>query len=181
MKTLTTAVLAFCLAACGAATSRLPAGDLAMTAGAAHLEARTDARSWDAGATLRYVEGLGITADGRAVQGAGEWRFHYTAPGKPGELLVRVTPLEMTREERAATSPPGYVLGDNALEATWVDSPAAMQAVLAARGTGAAAVGAAELLLVPTRPARWVVRVPAEGSGRWVVNAETGTVLEGGQ
>lgn len=181
MKTLTTALLTICLAACGAATSRLPAGDLAMTARSAYLEARTDARSWNAGATLRYVEGLGITADGRAVQGTGEWRFHYTAPGQPGELLVRVTPLEMVREERAATSPPGYVLGENALGESWVDSPAAMAAVVGARPGAAAPVTAAEMLLVPTRPARWVVRVPAEGSARWIVNAETGTVVEGGQ
>ena len=181
MKILTTALLTFCLAACGAATAGLPPGGLAMTARAAHLEARTDARSWDTRATLRYVEGLAITADGRAVQGTGEWRFHYTAPGKPGELMVRVTPLEMTREERAATSPPGYVLGDNALGDTWVDSPEAVQAVLAARDAGAPVVAATELLLVPTRPARWVVRVPAEGSTRWVVNAETGTVIQGGQ
>ena len=181
MKILMTALLTLGVAACGAATSRLPPGDLAMTARSAHLEARTDARSWSAGATLRYVEGLGITADGRAVQGTGEWRFHYTAPGQPGELMVRVTPLEMVREERAATSPPGYVLGDNALDDTWVDSPRVMEAVLAARGAGAPAVGSAELLLVPARPARWVVRVPAEGSTRWVVSAETGTVVEGGR
>ena len=178
MKKLTTALLALPLAACGAATSSISPGELAITARDAHFEARTQARSWSQQARLRYVEGLGINASGGAEQGQGEWRFHYTAQGMAGELLVRVTSLEMASEERPATSPPGYVLGSNALEGSWVDSPAAMEAVLEAR-TGAPG-GAAELVLVPTQPARWVVRFPEEGSARWVVNAETGALLEGG-
>ena len=181
MKFLTTAApalaLALALAACGAANSAI-VGDLGITARDGFLEARTEARSWSQDARLRYVEGLGIASDGRAAQGTGEWRFHYTASDRTGELLVRVTPLEMTREERAATSPPGYVLGSNALSASWVDSPDAMEAVLQARAAGAA--GLAELVLVPTTPQRWIVRFPEEGSARWVVNAETGALVEGG-
>lgn len=177
MKILTAALLAFPLIACGAATSGIPAEDLAITARQAHLEARTDARSWSQQARLRYVEGLGIGPTGAAAQGSGEWRFHYTAAGMSGELLVRVTPLEMVSEERPATSPPGYVLGDNALDESWVDSPAVMETVLGAVDAGA---GAAELVLVPTRPARWIVRFPAAGSARWMVDAATGALLEGG-
>lgn len=179
MKTLTTALLALTLTACGAATAGIPAAELGVTARDAYLEARTDARSWSPDARLRYVEGLGISSGGQALQGTGEWRFHYTAPGQTGELLVRVTGLEMASEERPATSPPGYVLGDNALDASWVDSPRVLDAVLAARGE--AAPGLAELILVPTSPARWVVRFPEEGSARWTVNAETGAVLHGGE
>lgn len=179
MRTLTTALLALTLAACGAATSGIPAEQLAISARDALLEARTEARGWSVDSRLRYVEGLGITAAGRAVQGTGEWRFHYTAAGQPGELLVRVTPLEMISEERAATSPPGFVLGDNAVGETWIDSPTVLETVLRARQDAGAP--AAELVLVPTRPARWVVRFPEEGSARWVVDAETGALVEGGQ
>lgn len=178
MKLLTTALLALPLAACGAATSSIPATELGVTARDAFLEARTEARSWSTDARLRYVEGIGITAAGQALEGAGEWRFHYTAPGRGGELLVRVAPLALSREERAATSPPGYVIGDNAVGSGWIDSPEAIGAVLAARGASPA--GGVELVLVPTVPARWVVRFPEAGSGRWVVDAGTGAILERG-
>ncbi|HUG41757.1 MAG TPA: hypothetical protein VMM12_14810 [Longimicrobiales bacterium] len=181
MKTLTTALLALTLAACGAATSAIADSDLAITARDAYLEARTEARSWSPNARLRYVEGLNIAASGTAFQGTGEWRFHYTAAGTAGELQVRVTPLEMSTEERPATSPPGYVIGDNALGESWVDSPAVLEAVLRARQDPAAAGLMAELLLAPTSPARWVVRFPSEGSTRWTVNAETGTLIQGGE
>ena len=176
MKTLTTALLAFAAAGCGAANAGI-VEDLGITARSAFLEARTEARSWSTQTQLRYVEGLGIAADGRALQGTGEWRFHYTAPGKTGELLVRVTPLEMVTEERAATSPPGYVIGTNTLSSSWVDSPEAMATVLQANPGGASQF--AELLLVPTSPHRWVVRFPEVGSERWTVNAETGTLMQG--
>jgi hypothetical protein len=179
MKILTTALLALGIAACGAATAAIPPGALGITARDAFLEARTEARSWSRDARLRYVEGSGITASGQALQDAGEWRFHYTTPGRTGELLVRVSPLVLTAEERAATSPPGYVIGDEALDGSWVDSPEAIQTVLDARSDVAAAGLAAELLLVPTRPARWVVRFPAQGSARWVVDAQTGVLIEG--
>ena len=179
MKRLTTALLVVVAAGCGSAAGNLPAGDLAITARSAALEARTEARSWSSAARLRYVEGVGINAAGRAAQGTGEWRFHYTAPGEAGELLVRVTPLEMVAEERPATSPPGYLIGDNAVDASWVDSPEALEAVLDARTSAPA--GVAEMVLVPTVPARWVVRFPSEGSDRWAVNAETGALLEGGR
>ncbi len=180
MKPFTTALLALGLAACGAATASIAPEDLGLTARDAFLEARTEARSWSADARLRYVEGTGITTAGQALEGAGEWRFHYTAPGRTGELLVRVAPLSLIAEERAATSPPGFVIGQNALSGSWVDSPRALSAVLDARGGSAAADLAASLVLVPTAPSRWVVRFSDEGSARWVVNAETGAVLEGG-
>lgn len=179
MKPFTTALLALGLAACGAATASIAPEDLGLTARDAFLEARTEARSWSGDARLRYVEGTGITPSGQALEGAGEWRFHYTAPGRAGELLVRVAPLSLIAEERAATSPPGFVIGQNALSSSWVDSPQALSAVLNARGSSAADL-AASLVLVPTVPSRWVVRLSDEGSARWVVNAETGAVLEGG-
>lgn len=181
MKVFTTALFALGIAACGAATGSIAPEDLGLTARQAFLEARTEARSWSTDARLRYVEGAGITASGQALQGTGEWRFHYTAPGRTGELLVRVAPLEMIAEERAATSPPGFVIGDNALGGSWVDSPEALDVVLNARAEAGAASLAASLLLVPTIPARWVVRFPEEGgSARWVVSAETGALVEGG-
>lgn len=180
MKSFTTALLALGIAACGAATGSIAPEALGLTARDAFLQARTEARSWSGDARLRYVEGTGITAAGQALEGTGEWRFHYTAPGRTGELLVRVAPLALIAEERAATSPPGFVIGDNALGGSWVDSPRALDAVLDARTSPAAAGVAASLLLVPTVPARWVVRFPEEGSARWLVDAETGAVVEGG-
>lgn len=176
------AALAFALVltACGSAAGAISETALGVTARDAFLQARTEARSWSSEARLRYAEGLAIAAGGQALPGSGEWRFHYTAPARSGELLVRVSALDMATEERAVTSPPGYVIGDNALDASWVDSPDALATVLEARNGTAAAGLAAEMLLVPTRPARWVVRFPDQGSARWVVNAETGTLLEGG-
>jgi hypothetical protein len=174
MRRLTTALLAIGLAGCGSATSGIAPGALAITAQDAFFEARTAARVWDPGARLRYVEGLGVDANGRTAPETGEWRFHYTASGKTGELLVRVAPLATEQEERAATSPPGYVLGDNALDDDWVDSPLVLEAVNATN----ASVGSATLLLVPTNPSQWIVR-PTEGDGRWRVNAETGEVIGG--
>lgn len=179
MKILTLALLALGIAACGAATASIPDTALGVTARDAFLEARTEARSWSTASRLRYVEGLGIAATGQALPDAGEWRFHYTAPGQAGELLVRVTPLGLETETRSATSPPGYVIGDNALSTSWVDSPAALATAMAAAGDDAGA--AAQMLLVPTNPVRWVVRFPDEGTARWVVNAETGALMEGGR
>mgnify|MGYP001333990832 CR=1 FL=1 len=168
-------LLAAALAGCGSATGSIPTENLGVTARDALLEARSIARAWDAGARLRYVEGENVSANGLALAGGGQWRFHYIAPGRTGELLVRVTGLETASEERAATSPPGYVVGDNALGTAWIDSPDAMAAVLQAREGGAP--GLASLLLVPTRPEQWVVRFPDAASERWRVNAETGEVL----
>ena len=172
MKTLRTAVLALTLAGCAAAAAEIPPSSLGVTARDGFLEARTVARVWDADARLRYVEGLGIGPAGLALPDAGEWRFHYTAPGHGDELLVRVKPLETVQEERPATSPPGYVIGDNALDEGWVDSPQVMAAVQAEGGD----LAGATLLLVPTRPPRWVVRAEGEQE-RWQVDANTGGVI----
>lgn len=163
------------LAGCGSAAGSIPSERLGITARDAFLEARSVARGWDAGARLRYVEGEGIAANGVAPAEGGQWRFHYIAPGRTGELLIRVSGLQTESEERPATSPPGYVVGENVLGASWIDSPAALGAVLQAREGGAP--GAATLLLVPTRPEQWVVRFPDVASERWRVNAETGEVL----
>lgn len=160
---------------CGSAAGSIPTGELGVTARDAFVEARSVARGWSGDARLRYVEGLAITASGQALPDGGQWLFHYTAAGKTGELLVRVTALETAAEERPATSPPGYVLGDNALSASWIDSPAALAAVLETRDGGVAA--AASLLLVPARPEQWVIRFPDAGSERWRVHAGTGEVL----
>lgn len=160
---------------CGSAAGSIPTGDLGVTARDAYVEARSIARSWAAGARLRYVEGEEVSPTGMVLPGTGQWLFHYTASGQSGELLVRVTALETGSEERAATSPPGYVVGDNALGASWIDSPEAMGVVLAARADEVPA--SASLLLVPTRPEQWVVRFPASAGERWRVHAETGEVL----
>lgn len=175
MRRLSTAVLAMGIAGCGAAASGIPPSTLAITARDAYFEARTSARVWDAGARLRYVEGINVNAAGLALPEGGEWRFHYSAPGRSGELLVVVRPLETAQEERTATSPPGYVLGDNALDESWVDSPTVLEAV---RGGGGAGVDMATLLLVPTRPAQWIVRA-AEGDARWRVDARSGELIGG--
>jgi hypothetical protein len=172
MRVLLAGVLAAGLAACGSASGGLPAEALGVTARDAYLEARSMARAWSGDVRLRYVQGADIASTGQALPDQGSWSFHYTAPGKTGELLVRVTPLATTTEERALTSPPGYVIGDNALGTSWLDSPAVLQAVLAE----GAAPGTADLLLVPTRPERWVVRMDG-ASERWQVHAGTGEVL----
>lgn len=160
---------------CGSAAGSIPTGDLGVSARDAYVEARSIARSWAAGAQLRYVEGQDVSPGGLVLPGQGEWLFHYTAVGETGELLVRVTALETASEERAVTSPPGYVVGDNAVGASWIDSPEALAAVLVSRTSGAPE--SASLLLVPTRPEQWVVRFPDAASERWRVHAETGEVL----
>lgn len=176
MRALTIAAvgLALALSGCGAAVDRIPPSRLGITARDAYLEARTAARVWAEDARLRWLEGVGIDAAGLALPGQGEWRFHYTAPGRSGEVLVRVGPLETAQEERPASSPPGYVIGDNALDGVWVDSPDVAAAVAAAAGEAFPAT----LLLVPTRPAQWIVRA-GDGDGRWRVDAGTGEVIDG--
>lgn len=174
IRTLVTAALV--VSGCGAATEGIAPDALGISARDGFNEARTEAAGWDPQARLRYVEGLGVSSSGLVLPDQGEWRFHYTAPGRSGELLVRVAPLEIVSAEQPATSPPGYVLGDNVLGTSWVNSPAALEAVLSERGGGGEA---AEMVLVPTSPARWVVRFPAAGNERWTVNAETGALVTG--
>lgn len=160
---------------CGSAAGGIPAGELGITARDGYLEANSIARSWDRGARLRYVEGEGVTTTGQVLPQAGQWLFHFSAPGQAQQLVVRVTPLETGSEERAPTSPPGYVVGDNVLGSSWIDSPEVMEAVLTG-GEAAAGAATADLLLVPSRPEQWVVRLES-GAERYRVHAETGDLL----
>lgn len=170
-KLVATAVLATTLAGCGVASEGLAPGALGVSARDAYLEARSVARSWDADARLRWVEGKSIGADGVALPESGSWLFHYTAPGRA--LVVRVTPLETGSEEQPFSSPPGYVIGDNAVGTSWIDSRAVMDAVRTAASDPPSAP--ISLILVPTRPAQWLVR--ADGGARWRVTAESGEIL----
>jgi hypothetical protein len=174
MRILTTAMAALLLGACASATSRIPGEALGVSARDGYVEARSVARSWDTSARLRYVEGEGIGADGLAGPQGGLWRFHYTAPDKSDELVVEVTPLETESAERPATSPPGFVIGDNALGTSWIDSGEVVEAIVGAGGAPGAPLS---MLLVPARPEQWLVR-PADREGRWRIHAETGEVLE---
>lgn len=167
--------VAVTLAACGSAVGRIPTDALGISARDAYVEARSVARSWVPDAELRWVEGVGIGADGIARPQVGSWEFHYTAPGQTRELFVRVDPLESAAEERPVTGPPGYVIGDNALGASWIDSREAAAAVAAEAPAGL--TGSLSLLLVPMRPAQWVIE-SEDGGVRWRVHAETGEVLE---
>lgn len=174
MRILTTATAALLLTACASAVGSIPSEALGVSAADGYVEARSVARSWDASARLRYVEGQGIGADGMADPEGGLWRFHYTAPDRSDELVVEVAPLETASAERPPTSPPGYVIGDNELGTSWIDSGEAVEAIAA---TGATPGSPLSMLLVPTRPEQWVVR-PASGEGRWRIDAGTGEVLE---
>lgn len=168
------AALVGILAGCGAATGRLAPDSLGVSARDAFTEARSTARVWSADARLRWVAGQNISPAGVALPDQGAWEFHYTAPGTTRELVVRVFPLTTSSEEQPATSPPGYVIGDNALGTRWVDSQEVMSAIAASTAGGAS--GAVSMMLVPTRPERWVVRA-VDGDARWEVEAETGEVL----
>lgn len=174
MRLAMTAALAGILAGCGSATGGIAPGALGVSARDAFTEARSVARVWSADARLRWVAGEDISRDGMALPDHGAWEFHYTAPGTTQELLVRVLPLATASEERPATSPPGYVVGENALGTSWVDSDVAMSAIAAASTGGP--TGTVSMLLVPTRPERWVIRA-AEGGTRWEVEAATGEIL----
>jgi hypothetical protein len=171
-----TVALAGCLLAgvggCGAAG--LSPGELGVTARDAFLEGRTRAATWDTRARLRWVEGVGISPAGVALPGIGQWRLHYTAPGRQMGLMVVVAPIQTGEEERAPTSPPGFAIGDAALADTFIDSPEVLTRVLAVRG--GSIPERATLLLVPTQPIQWVVTLPDE-TRQWRVDAQTGQVL----
>ncbi len=168
------AAMAGLLLGCGAAAGRLAPGALGVSARDAFIEARSTARVWSTDARLRWVAGENISPAGLALPDQGVWEFHYTAPGTTRELVVRVLPLSTSSEEQAASSPPGYIIGDNALGTGWIDSQAVLSAI-AASGAGVAS-GPVAMLLVPTRPERWVVRGEG-GNARWEVEAATGEVL----
>jgi hypothetical protein len=148
--------------------------EFGVTARDAFLEGRTRAVTWDPGAQLRWIEGRNLSGAGLALPGEGEWRLHYTAPGRTQGLVVTVTSLESGAEESPPVSPPGVAIGDEVLAETWLDSPESLAHALAARGEPAPEqVG---MHLVPTRPARWIVRVPDE-TRAWYVDARTGEVV----
>jgi hypothetical protein len=160
------------LGGCGAAG--VAPGDLGVTARDAFLEGRTRAATWDSGARLRWLEGVAISPAGVALPGAGQWRLHYTAPGRQAGFMVVVAPLQTREEERAPATPPGHVIGEATVPDTWVDSPEALTRVVAVRG--GAIPERASLLLVPGQPLQWVVTFP-DDARRWRVDAGTGQVL----
>jgi hypothetical protein len=160
------------LTGCGAAG--LAPSELGVTARDAFLEGRTRAVTWDTGARLRWIEGVGISAAGVALPGAGQWRLHYTAPGRTAGLVVVVAPLETGEEERAPMTPPGYTLGDARVPDTFIDSPEAMTRILAVRG--GAIPERATLMLIPGDPTRWIASFPGEAR-QWRLDARTGQVL----
>jgi len=169
------------LAACASAGEQVPAERLRISAQDAAREANTVARAWSPDAVLRYIEGEGVTPDGYAEPRRGAWRLVYEAPGRAEQLVVTATPTALDRATRPPQTPAGYVLGDAALPATWVDSPAAAAAARAADGA-ADLLGrrdaAVSMLLVPTRPPQWVIRAAAgTETGQWQVDAATGAVL----
>ena len=168
-----TAALTAALVGCGAASEGVGPGELGVSARDAFLEARSVARTWDADARLRWVEGKSIGADGVALPEAGAWQFHYTAPDATRALVVQVAPLETGSEEQPFSSPPGYVIGDNDVGTSWIDSRAVMDAVRAAASEAPSAP--VSMILVPTRPEQWLVR--DDGGARWRVAAENGEVL----
>lgn len=173
MRLAMTAALAITLLGCGAASGRIAADALGVSARDAHVEARSVATVWSSSARLRWVEGEGISASGVALAGEGAWTFHYTAPNRSEGLTVRVMSLQTTSEERPATSPPGIIIGDNAVGTSWVDSRVVMGSISA---SGASVSAPLSMRLVPMQPERWIVG----GSGsetRWEVHAETGEVL----
>lgn len=171
-----TAVLVGCaglgVSGCGAAG--LSPAELGVTARDAFVEGRTRAATWDSRAELRWMEGTAISSAGAALPGVGQWRLHYTAPGRQMGLMVVVAPLQTGEEERAPSAPPGRTLGTATVADTWVDSPEVLTRVLAVRG--GSIPERASLLLVPGQTLEWLVSFPDEAR-RWRVDARTGQVL----
>jgi len=168
------------LAACATAGERVPPEGLRISARDAEQTAYTRAVTWASDAVLRYVEGEAVAADGYVLPGQGAWRFIYGSAGREDELVVTVTPTTIEQEARPRQSPPGFALGDAALDDGWIDSPRALAM------TGAGADGSpssrpdatVSMLLVPLRPAQWLIRGWAGGEARqWSVDARTGALL----
>lgn len=166
-----TLLVAALLSGCGsgAAVPPRPAG---VSAHEALAEAQVVADTWVDDARLRWVEGDGIDPDGQAIPDGGMWAFHYATGTMDLELVVRVSPFQMVSEERRPTLPQGYALGEGTLGPSWIDSGDALAALA---GPTMSSLAPFSLLLVPTRPPRWVVR--SDAGGRWEVQAETGEVL----
>jgi hypothetical protein len=160
------------MAGCGAAG--VAAGRLGITARDAFLEGRTVAATWDAGAQLRWMEGVGISGAGVALPGGGAWRLHYTAPGRNAGLVVTVASVETGQEERSPTSPPGFVIGAAQVAEPFIDSPEALSLALAARGGPVPETATA--MLVPGQPQQWVITFP-DDARRWRIDAGTGQVI----
>lgn len=175
MRLAGTAVLTIALLGCGSAAGRLAPGALGVSARDADTEARSTARVWSSSARLRWIEGQGIDPGGMAIPGEGFWRFHYTATDQRQELVVEVRALQTTTEERPPTSPPGIIIGDNALSTSWIDSQEAMGAAFT--DTTSAPDGPFSMLLVPTRPEQWIIRA-GDVTDRWHVHARSGEVLQ---
>jgi hypothetical protein len=154
---------------CGAA--EVATERLGITARDAFLEGRTVATTWDSGAQLRWMEGVGIAGTGAALPGVGEWRLHYTAPGRNAGLVVTVGSVDTGQEERSPTSPPGFVLGAERVAEPFIDSPEALSHVLAERG--GAVPETATAMLVPGQPQQWVITFP-DDTRRWLLDARTG-------
>ena len=171
MRFAVAATLAVTLAGCGSAAGSLAPGALGVSARDAYVEARSVAEVWASDARLRWVEGTDLAPSGIALVEEGAWHFHYTSRSSTRELVVTVQPLATDSEERPVTSPPGIVIGDNALGTAWVDSRIVMDEI-AARTDGVE--GPVSMLLVPTRPEQWIVRT---GEERWRLDAETAEVV----
>ncbi len=167
-----TLLIAALLSACGSGAAGTPR-PLGVTAHGALGEARAIAGDWSPDARLRWVEGEGIDDRGYALPDRGGWAFHFTTPASALELVVRVSPFELIQEERRPTSPPGYTLEDRYLGPTWLDSGEVLAAI--SGDDSAPPRSPFSLLLVPTRPPRWLVR--SEVGRRWSVHAESGEVL----
>jgi hypothetical protein len=175
MRALTVAAVGMAVAlAAGCAPAAVSPGELGVAARSAFLEGRTRAATWDQGARLRWMEGVGISSAGVALPGVGQWRLHYTAPGRTPGLVVTVTSLEAMVEERAFAPPAGLNIGDRAVGDTWIDSPEAMTRALAARGE--AVPDRATMLLAPETTLQWVITIPDEAR-RWRLDAQTGQVI----
>jgi hypothetical protein len=175
------AILAFMgLTACASAASQISPQQLRISAQDAGREARTVAVSWAKEASLRYLEGEGVTPEGYILPGRGAWRFIYDAPSRADQLVVTVTPKALEQATRPRQAPPGFAVGEAALPGSWIDSPAVLAAVRSAGGEAllSAKAPAISLLLVPLRPAQWVVRIAAGSESReWRVDAGTGAVI----
>jgi hypothetical protein len=176
----TLALLLVGVTGCASAASQISPEKLRLSARDASREAHTVAVSWDDAASLRYAEGEGVTPEGYVLPGRGSWRFVYDAPDRADQLVVTVTPKALDKATRPRQSPPGFAVGEATLPSEWIDSPQLLAVVRESGGATllAAQAPAISLLLVPLRPAQWVVQIAAGNESReWRVNAESGAVI----